>query len=183
MYILASGSPRRRELMNLITKDFVCEISGCDEFVPDGTPPCEIPALLARQKAQAVAKEHPSDIVIGSDTIVVQDGKVFGKPKTPEKAAEMLRALSGKAHTVYTGVAVVEHGETRSFVQGADVEFYDLSDELIECYVATGEPLDKAGAYGIQGAGALLIKGIVGDYYTIMGFPVAAVARFLGVIK
>ena len=86
MYILASGSPRRRELMNLITKDFVCEVSGCDEFVPDGTPPCEIPALLARQKAQAVAKEHPSDIVIGSDTIVVQDGKVFGKPKTPEKA-------------------------------------------------------------------------------------------------
>ena len=95
----------------------------------------------------------------------------------------MLRALSGKAHTVYTGVAVVEHGETRSFVQSADVEFYDLSDELIERYVTTGEPLDKAGAYGIQGAGALLIKGIVGDYYTIMGFPVAAVARFLGVIK
>lgn len=182
MYVLASGSPRRRELMNLITYDFICEVSGCDEFVPEGTPPEKIPALLAEQKAQAVAKSHPDDIVIGSDTIVVLDGKVFGKPKTPEKAFEMLRALSGKTHTVYTGVAAVEHGEVRSFVQGADVEFYELSDELIRKYVATGEPLDKAGAYGIQGAGALLIKGIKGDYYTIMGFPVAAVSRFLGLI-
>ena len=183
MYILASGSPRRRELMNLITNDFVCEVSGCDEFVPEGTPPEQIPALLAEQKAQAVAQSHPNDIVIGSDTIVVLDGKVFGKPKTPEKAADMLRALSGRTHTVYTGVAVVEHGETRSFVQGADVEFFELSDKLINQYVATGEPLDKAGAYGIQGAGALLIKGIAGDYYTVMGFPVAAAARFLGTVK
>lgn len=182
MYILASGSPRRRELMNLITKDFISEVSGCDEFVPEGTPPEQIPAILAEQKAQAVAKNHPDDIVIGSDTIVVLDGRVFGKPKTPGDAVSMLHTLSGRIHTVYTGVAVVEHGKTRSFVQSADVEFFELSDEFIRRYVATGDPLDKAGAYGIQGPGALLIKGIVGDYYNVMGFPVSAVARFLGLI-
>lgn len=182
MYILASGSPRRRELMNLITKDFFCEVSGCDEFVPKGTPPEKIPGLLAEQKALAVAKKHPDDVVIGSDTIVVLDGRVFGKPKDPDDAASMLRTLSGRTHTVYTGVAVVEHGDVRSFVQRADVEFFELSDEFISQYVATGDPLDKAGAYGIQGPGALLIKGIVGDYYNIMGFPVAAIARFLGLV-
>ena len=94
----------------------------------------------------------------------------------------MLRTLSGRTHTVYTGVAVVEHGETRSFVQSTKVEFFVLSDEFIRQYVATGDPLDKAGAYGIQGPGALLVKGLVGDYFNVMGFPVAAVARFLGLV-
>lgn len=182
MYILASGSPRRRELMKLVVPEFECAVSGCDEFVPKGTAPEKIPELLARQKAQAVAKDRPDDVVIGSDTIVVLDGSVFGKPKTPEEAVSMLRALSGRTHTVYTGVAVVEHGETRSFVQSTKVEFFVLSDEFIRQYVATGDPLDKAGAYGIQGPGALLVKGLVGDYFNVMGFPVAAVARFLGLV-
>lgn len=182
MYILASGSPRRRELMNLITKDFVCAVSGCDEFVPDGTPANRIPAILAEQKALAVAESHPDDIVIGSDTIVVLDGRVFGKPKSPEDAVAMLRTLSGRTHTVYTGVAVVENGNVRSFVQSTEVEFFELSDEFIRQYVATGDPLDKAGAYGIQGPGALLVKGISGDYFNVMGFPVSSVARFLKLI-
>ena len=129
-----------------------------------------------------MAKDRPGDVVIGSDTIVVLDGSVFGKPKTPEEAVSMLRTLSGRIHTVYTGVAVVEHGETRSFVQSTKVEFFVLSDEFIRQYVATGDPLDKAGAYGIQGPGALLVKGLVGDYFNVMGFPVAAVARFLGLV-
>lgn len=182
MYILASGSPRRRELMKLITNDFICAVSGCDEFVPEGTPAERIPAILAEQKALAVAKSHPDDIVIGSDTIVVLDGRVFGKPKSAEDAVAMLRTLSGRVHTVYTGVAVAEKGDTRSFVQSANVEFFELSDEFIRRYVATGDPLDKAGAYGIQGPGALLIKGIEGDYFNVMGFPVSSVARFLGLV-
>ena len=129
-----------------------------------------------------MAKDRPGDVVIGSDTIVVLDGSVFGKPKTPEEAVSMLRTLSGRTHTVYTGVAVVEPGETRSCVQSTKVEFFVLSDEFIRQYVATGDPLDKAGAYGIQGPGALLVKGLVGDYFNVMGFPVAAVARFLGLV-
>lgn len=182
MYILASGSPRRKELLSLIIPEYKCVASGCEEFVPSGTPAEKVPVLLAEQKASFVAKDYPDDIVIGSDTVVVLDGEIFGKPHTAERAKEMLHRLSGKTHFVYTGVAVAEKGEVRSFLQKTEVEFYELSDELIEKYVATGEPMDKAGAYGIQGKGSVLVKGIKGDYFNVMGLPVAATARFLDLI-
>lgn len=183
MYILASGSPRRKELLSLFLPEFEILVSGCDEFVPKGTPAEKVPAILAEQKALAVAKLRPDDIVIGSDTIVVLNGEIFGKPKSEVHAHAMLKALSGKKHFVYTGVAVAEKGEVRSFVQKTEVEFYELSDETIEKYIATGEPMDKAGAYGIQGKGSVLVKGIAGDYFNVMGLPVAETARFLGIVK
>ena len=182
MLILASGSPRRRELLSLITDEFEILVSGCDEFVPEGTPAKKVPAILAEQKALAVAKLRPEDTVIGSDTVVVLNDEIFGKPKDKVHAHAMLKALSGKRHFVYTGVAVAEKGEVRSFVQKTEVEFYELSDETIEKYIATGEPMDKAGAYGIQGKGSVLVKGIVGDYFNVMGLPVAETARFLGLV-
>lgn len=182
MLILASGSPRRRELLSLITDEFEVLVSGCDEFVPEGTPAEKVPAILAEQKALAVAKLRPEDTVIGSDTVVVLNNEIFGKPKDKVHAHAMLKALSGKRHFVYTGVAVAEKGSVRSFVQKTEVEFYELSDETIEKYIATGEPMDKAGAYGIQGKGSVLVKGIIGDYFNVMGLPVAETARFLGLV-
>ena len=182
MLILASGSPRRRELLSLITDEFEILVSGCDEFVPEGTPAEKVPAILAEQKALAVAKLRPEDTIIGSDTVVVLNDEIFGKPKDKAHAHAMLKALSGKRHFVYTGVAVAEKGEVRSFVQKTEVEFYELSDETIEKYIATGDPMDKAGADGIQGKGSVLVKGIVGDYFNVMGLPVAETARFLGLV-
>ena len=183
MLILASGSPRRKELLSLITDEFEVLVSGCDEFIPEGTPAEKVPAILAEQKALAVANLRPDDTVIGSDTVVVLGGEIFGKPKDKAHAHAMLKALSGKKHFVYTGVAVAENDKVRSFVQKTEVEFYELSDETIDKYIATGEPMDKAGAYGIQGKGSVLIKGIVGDYFNVMGLPVAETARFLGIVK
>ncbi|MBQ7123742.1 MAG: septum formation protein Maf [Oscillospiraceae bacterium] len=182
MYILASGSPRRKELLSLIIPEFEILVSGCEEFVPEGTPAEKVPALLAEQKALAVAKLRPDDVVIGSDTVVVLNDEIFGKPKDKNHAHAMLRALSGKKHFVYTGVAVAEKGEVRSFVQKTEVEFYELSDETIDKYIESFEPMDKAGAYGIQGKGSVLVKGIVGDYFNVMGLPVAETARFLGLV-
>ena len=183
MYILASGSPRRKELLSLIIPEYEVLVSGCEEFVPEGTPAEKVPAILAEQKALAVAKLRPDDTVIGSDTVVVLGGEIFGKPKDETHAHSMLRALSGKKHFVYTGVAVAKKGSARSFVQKTEVEFYELSDETIDNYIATGEPMDKAGAYGIQGKGSVLVKGITGDYFNVMGLPVAETARFLGIVK
>lgn len=183
MIILASASPRRKELLSRIVPEYECVPSGCEEFVPEGTPAEQVPRLLAEQKALAVAESHPDDLVIGSDTVVVLDGTIFGKPKDKSDAHRMLRALSGQKHFVYTGVAVVEKGAVRSFLQKTEVEFYPLSDETIDNYIATGEPMDKAGAYGIQGKGAVLVKGIVGDYFNVMGFPVAEIARFIGLVQ
>ena len=219
MYILASGSPRRKELLSLIVPEYEILVSGCEESVPEGTPAEKVPAILAEQKALAVASLRPKDTVIGSDTVVVLDDEIFGKPKDFAHAHQMLRALSGKRHFVYTGVAVAEKGGVRSFVEKTEVEFYELSDETIDNYIATGEPMDKAGvpiwnteelikagwmdefgkwktdngfrpecydkagAYGIQGKGSVLVKGITGDYFNVMGLPVAETARFLGIVK
>lgn len=182
MYILASGSPRRRELLKLIIPEYKCVVSGCEEVIPEGTPWNEVPRILAEQKAVSVAALCPKDTVIGSDTVVVLKGKIFGKPHSEEEAFSMLKELSGKKHMVLTGVAVAEKGSVRSFTQSTEVEFYELSDETIKKYIATGEPLDKAGAYGIQGKGSVLVKGISGDYFNVMGLPVAETARFLGII-
>ena len=131
------------------------------------------------KKAAAVSAQHPKDLVLGSDTMVLLGDQILGKPGTPERAAEMLRLLSGKTHRVITGVALARGGVLRSFQSETAVTFYPLSEEEIAAYVATGEPLDKAGGYGIQGYGALLVKEIAGDFYSVMGLPVAQTARML----
>lgn len=178
-WILASASPRRRE---------ICERMGLAvEIIPAvGEPPLDAALPLeqavreiARGKAEEVAARFPERRVLGADTVVEIDGQVLGKPQDAEQAAAMLRRLSGRTHRVLTGVWAVGPGFGRGFTAAAQVEFEPMSEAEIAAYVATGEPLDKAGAYGIQGIGMRYVRGIVGDYYTVMGLPGAALWRFL----
>lgn len=177
--ILASQSPRRKVLLGFITTDFTVDEPKEEEKVEKDTPADEMVKILALKKAQAVAKNHPGDVVIGCDTVVAVDGEILGKPKSEENAAAMLRKLSGKQHYVYTGVALVQDGREECFVSSTGVKFYDLEEELIQWYVATGEPADKAGAYGIQGSGSILVESLSGDYFTVMGLPVGRLYREL----
>lgn len=178
--ILASKSPRRKELLGSITKDFKIIPAVGDENIPDGTAPRDAVRMLAEQKADEIFASHKGEIIIGADTVVVIDEKILGKPKNEKNAAEMLGTLSGRVHTVYTGVCVIfEDGRKTSFAEKTDVEFYPLTEREIAGYIATGEPMDKAGAYGIQEKGALLVKRIDGDFYNVMGLPVARLARVL----
>lgn len=176
-FILASKSPRRQELIGNILPDYTVIVSDVEEVLPDGIAPEAVPAYLAEIKARAVAAQYPDDIVIGADTVVILDGEVLGKPRDKDDAIRMLRALSGKAHTVITGCAISLHGEMTSFSDVTHVEFYPLSDREILDYIATGEPFDKAGAYGIQGRGSVLVKRIEGDFFNVMGLPVARLKR------
>lgn len=177
--ILASASPRRSELMTLAGFRFDVICADIDEIVPEKALPQEVVMSLALQKAQAVAKDHRKSAVVGSDTVVALDGKIFGKPRSEKEAAEMLRSLSGRIHKVFTGVAIVCGEKVTSFFEETEVEFYPLTDQEILDYVATGEPMDKAGAYGIQGRGAVLVKRINGDYFNVMGLPISKVYREL----
>ncbi len=175
--ILASASPRRKELMTLAGYDFDVVCADIDEVVPQNAEPTEVVMSLALQKARAVERENPDAIVVGSDTVVALDGKILGKPHSKQEAVDMLCSLSGRCHNVYTGVAIIKGEKEKAFFDKTEVEFYRLSVEEAESYVATGEPMDKAGAYGIQGKGALLVKGIVGDYFNVMGLPIAKLYR------
>ena len=177
--ILASASPRRSELMTLAGFRFDVICADIDEIVPEKALPQEVVMSLALQKAQAVAKDHRKSAVVGSDTVVALDGKILVKPRSEKEAAEMLRSLSGRIHKVYTGVAIVCGEKVTSFFEETEVEFYPLTDQEILDYVATGEPMDKAGAYGIQGRGAVLVKRINGDYFNVMGLPISKVYREL----
>ena len=186
--ILASASPRRRELLHFITSDYDLASSSAEEqvHVPEGTPPEKVPLLLAAAKAKDVAARHPGRIVIGADTVVIgPEGEILGKPADSGDAAHMLRLLSGKTHQVVTGVCLVYQPDepasalSESFAEVTDVTFYPLSEQEIEDYVATGEPMDKAGAYGIQGAGSVLVEGIRGDFFNVVGLPVARLTRAL----
>ena len=177
--ILASQSPRRKVLMGFITTDFTVDVCMEEEKVEEGTPADQAVQQLALQKAKWVAKRHPGDVVIGCDTVVAIDGEILGKPKSEEDAANMLRKLSGKKHQVYTGVALVQDDREECFVSTTGVKFYELEDGLVDWYVATGEPADKAGAYGIQGNGSILVEGLEGDYFTVMGLPVGRLYREL----
>lgn len=177
--ILASASPRRRELLNLAGFEFEVITSSVDEVVDPSLPPYELVVSLARQKACDVAKKNTNRTVIGADTVVVLDGKVLGKPKNEQDAVDMLKALSGKTHEVYTGVCVVKGSKSKDFYECTKVKFCELTDEQIKSYVATGEPMDKAGSYGIQGKGCVLVEGIEGDYFNVVGFPVSRFCREL----
>lgn len=177
--ILASGSPRRKELLGKLDIPFEVIVSECDETLPDGIPADAAAELLAVRKAAAVAKEHPDAVVIGADTTVLLGDEILGKPADEADCRRMLYALSGKIHKVITGVAIFWNGHSASFSDETGVQFYSLSDAEIDAYASSAEPYDKAGAYGIQGKGALLVAGITGDYYNVMGLPIARLARQL----
>lgn len=181
--ILASQSPRRRELLERMGfHDFlVSPAVGEEEIDPTLSPAGLVEALSAQKAAEVSAKFQPEHIIIAADTVVAVDGQVLGKPKDKEQAAEMLALLSGRSHTVYTGVTVCRGQETITQHEATDVTFRPLTKDEISCYIATGEPMDKAGSYGIQGYGALLVQGISGDYFNVVGLPVCRVARMLSV--
>ena len=177
--ILASQSPRRRELLNLVGVVHEVQPADIDESYLGGERPREHAERLARGKTAVIAEREPDALVIGSDTIVVVDGDVLGKPADEAEARRMLRRLAGRSHVVMTAVAVVWRGETRSGVEQVGVEFHPLTDAEIDAYVATREPMDKAGAYGIQGYGATIVERIDGDYFSVMGLSLGRLIRLL----
>ncbi len=178
--ILASQSPRRKELLTQMGLSYRVHAVDIDEHMDRALPPGPLVEAISREKAAACAAlEGPDALIIAADTVVALDGAVLGKPHSKEEAARMLTALSGAVHHVYTGFTVRqgERAVTRSECTG--VRFRPLTAEEIAAYVATGEPMDKAGAYGIQGIGALLVEGIEGDYFNVMGLPVCALGLVL----
>ena len=178
--ILASASPRRRELLKLICEDFKSVSPDVDETVPAQVEILERPQFLAVKKAMHVCRElSEKAVVIGCDTGVFIDDEMLGKPKDEEEAFSMLKRLQGKDHLVVTGCCITDGTHKREFSVTSRVFFYPLSDEDIRDYIATGEPMDKAGAYGIQGKGSLLIEKIQGDYFNIVGLPLSALTREL----
>lgn len=191
--ILGSASPRRRELLSLITEDFTVRLADIDERALENdleqrhVPACQVSEELASAKAHAVFEtldedSRASSIVIGADTSVILDDVIYGKPESEEDAKRMLTNLSGRKHVVATGVSLVFEGGEKRFTDVSLVEFYPLDDyqrNVIARYVESGDPMDKAGAYGIQSGGALLVKGIEGDFLNVVGLPVARLAREL----
>lgn len=180
-WILASGSPRRRELLEMLgVPDLTIRPATGPERATPGAGPEQTVRELSLHKAQEVAQTcAPEDIIIAADTIVYLDGAILGKPRDHDDAARMLTALSGREHIVYTGVAVLRGGELRQAAERTAVRFRTLTPEEIERYIATGEPMDKAGAYAIQGLAAMFVIGLDGDYYNVMGLPVCPLAMIL----
>ena len=179
--ILASQSPRRRELLERMgVRDFRIVTPDIDEHMDRDLPPQELVGRISLEKALAVQEqEGNSPIIIAADTVVALDGAVLGKPADQLEAFKMLSTLSGCRHQVYTGMTVLRGGEKYTVSEETTVTFRELSAEEIDRYIATGEPMDKAGAYGIQGYGALLVEGIQGDYYNVMGLPVCRLGCLL----
>ena len=176
--ILASQSPRRRELLGLFRRPFVIRVADIDETMDENLPPFDEVARVSRAKAQAIPREA-DDIVVAADTIVVCAGRTLGKPRSEAEAREMLRLLSGRDHQVMTGMTVLRGEKAVSCTEVTDIHFRELSDKEIESYIATGEPMDKAGSYGIQGGAALFAQRMVGDYYNVMGLPVCRLYEIL----
>lgn len=177
-FILASSSPRRFELLRQIGLSFQSIVPSVDEST-DLTDPIDIVCELSLRKASAVAKNNPLSVIIAADTVVAVDGNVLGKPKSAEDAAQMLRMMSGRSHFVYTGVTVACDGRMETGLCRTEVFFKDLSEDQISSYVSTSEPYDKAGAYGIQNRGALLVDHIDGDYANVVGLPVSILYEML----
>lgn len=183
MIILASASPRRKQLLEESGLTFIVDPSNVKEEVDYKLKPEEIVMQLAALKALDVAKRHPDDTVIGADTLVILSEQILGKPKDKEEAVSMLRKLSGNIHSVYTGVSIVHQGQEKNFFSVAEVKFRDLADIEIYEYVETGEPMDKAGAYAIQGVGSKLVEGYKGDFFTIVGLPLKQLMDELNKLK
>ncbi|MCH5268646.1 MAG: septum formation inhibitor Maf [Lachnospiraceae bacterium] len=188
-FILASGSPRRRELLNQIGISHEVIPSDVDESMTE-TEPAQVVEELSRRKALDVAgkiQAQTQTIILGADTVVTLDGEILGKPTDTEKAFEMLHSLQGRKHTVYTGVTIVSvkgnDRQVHTFHESTAVEIYPMNENEIRAYIATKDPMDKAGAYGIQGAFAAYIRGIAGDYYTVVGLPVGRLAQELKTLR
>ena len=176
--ILASQSPRRQELLGLFWIPFTVRVADIDESMDSRANPYAEVARVSQLKALAVPRD-PDDVVIAADTIVVCEGRVLGKPHDAEEARQMLRLLSGRDHQVMTGMTVLRGDKAAICTEVTDLRFRELSDREIDAYVATGEPMDKAGAYGIQGGAALFCARMVGDYYNVMGLPVCRLSKIL----
>lgn len=174
--ILASASPRRRELLNMVTTDFSVEAAVGDEVTTE-TLPHKVVMQLAYNKAKEVAGRHPHRVVLGCDTVVVHDGHILGKPHSKQQAYDMLSSLSGNVHEVYTGVALVCDDKSMLFYDRSEVVFHTLTKQQIDSYIATGSPMDKAGAYGIQDSG--FVSRIEGSYYNVVGLPVELICNRL----
>lgn len=179
--ILASGSPRRKELLASLGLSFSIIPSQVDETVPDDWTPAQVVEALSERKASDVAQTQEQGLVIGSDTIVVLDGQVLGKPRDEEEAFAMLTRLQGREHEVYSGLAIIDAatGETRIGHNMTKVKMKLLSPEKVKQYIASGEPMDKAGSYAIQGLGATLIERMEGDYFNVVGLSVSMLADYL----
>lgn len=177
--ILASSSPRRKELLQTIGLSFQISKSEADESFNPQLAPHEIVMELAKRKAMAVFAKNPEAYVIGADTIVVAEGQILGKPENAADAVRMLKQLSGREHDVFTGVSLLSPNGSNCFYEKTSVLFWELADDEILSYVNSGEPLDKAGAYGIQELGSMLVKKINGDYFAVVGLPVAKTIREL----
>ena len=176
--ILASASPRRQELVKLIFNSVKILPADCDETLPEGIGAREAVEYLSKIKNEASAKLMGyENLIISADTVVAVEDEILGKPVDKEDARRMITLLSGKVHQVYTGVTLSLNGKIKTFSEKTDVEFFSLTDAEIEEYISSSEPYDKAGAYGIQGKAGLLVKGINGDYYNVVGFPVARLKR------
>lgn len=181
-FILASASPRRKEIFSMLGLDFSIQAADIVETIAPGLPPEETVTSLAAQKAKAVkdAVGLSDKTVVGADTVVSFQGRIFGKPKSPEEAFSMLSALSGNTHQVFTGVCILlPGGKEASFYEKTDVTFFSLAEADIWDYVRTEKPFDKAGAYGIQGKAAVFVEGIRGDFFNVVGFPAARFIRAL----
>lgn len=177
--ILASGSPRRKELMETLEFPFRVVVSDVEEVVKENLSPAAIVKDLAYQKAKAVFKNNPDSIVIGSDTVVVCDGKILGKPANKQQAKEMMMMIKGKSHKVITGLAILHNREQYLASDTSKVFFEDIDERDIEAYIETNEPYDKAGGYAIQGWAGKYISKIEGNYYTIVGLPINKVYNYL----
>ena len=176
--ILASQSPRRKELLGLFHIPFTVRVADIDETMAPDKTAADAVAEVSLRKAQAIERSA-GDVVIAADTIVVCQGKILGKPHSEAEAVRMLELLSGRDHQVMTGVTVLTEEKSCTFTEITDIHFRELSLREIEAYVATGEPMDKAGAYGIQGGAALFCSRLEGDYYNVVGLPVCRLAQIL----
>lgn len=177
--ILASNSPRRKELLKYIFDSFIVAPANVDETIPSDISVELSAEYVAKKKANAVAKKYPNDLVIGCDTVVIHHQRVLGKPSSHEDCFNTLKSLSGETHSVITGVCVIKQDKEVSFSEVTEVTFHNLTDDEILKYISTGEPFDKAGGYGIQGYGSLLVKKICGDYFNVVGLPISKLNQVL----
>ncbi len=178
-YILASQSPRRKQLLKILLPHFEIESADVDESFDSSMKTTQIPIYIAQKKALAIQKRHPHDCIIAADTIVVFKQKILGKPHSSEEAFQMLQMLSNQTHQVITGVCILKGKRKKVFYSSTTVSFYELSKKEINEYIETFSPFDKAGGYGIQDTGALFVKKINGDFYNVMGLPIAKLSRIL----
>ena len=176
--ILASQSPRRKELLGLFHIPFIIRVSDADETMDPNAPAAQQVAQVSRRKAEAVSRE-PDDVVIAADTIVVCNGDILGKPRDAADASRMLHMLSGRDHQVMTGMTVLRGDRCLVCTEITDIHFRDLTDREIDAYIRTGEPMDKAGSYGIQGGAALFAEKLRGDYFNVVGLPVCRLGQML----